>query len=125
MFEFRRAIFAEWGPKVGSRDWEVVMDFNRKSNNMNTLRLLFYPTPEDNNNGDLVGKYLRLDSKWFSIWALPQLQSPLQAVSNKKTRVPSTGLRYRIPCLLRFSGWKLEPEIPRLICLDLLFRLQC
>ncbi|KAE8422478.1 hypothetical protein BDV36DRAFT_245301 [Aspergillus pseudocaelatus] len=76
MFEFRRTVFAECGPKVGSRDWEVVMDFNRKSNNMNTLRLLFYPTPEDNNNGDLVGKYLRLDSKWFSIWALPQLQSP-------------------------------------------------
>ncbi|KAE8143447.1 hypothetical protein BDV38DRAFT_277467 [Aspergillus pseudotamarii] len=76
MFKLRMAVFAKRVSRVGSRDWEVIMDFNRRSNNMNTLRLHFYPTPEDNNNGDRVGKYLRLDSKWLSIWSLPQLESP-------------------------------------------------
>ncbi|GMG29969.1 unnamed protein product [Aspergillus oryzae var. brunneus] len=76
MIQFQRTIFAECGPRVGSHDWEVIMAFDSKSSDMNTLRLILYPTTGDIKNGDLVRKYLRLDSKWFSIRALPQLESP-------------------------------------------------
>lgn len=132
MIQFQRTIFAECGPRVGSHDWEVIMAFDSKSSDMNTLRLILYPTTGDIKNGDLVRKYLRLDSKWFSIRALPQLESPRVLGSKPfSTRGPGSlaqlsdiGFHACFDSLAGIPSLKC-PTWSNLVCFYPFFRLHC